>query len=232
MLEYDIVETTSHFSMELAAIAAHLDSENPQDRMRGITALREYEPDVAVPLLMRCVHDSEVVVRSFVTMGLGYKRTPEAYDQLLLMLDRESDPNIRAEAANSLSKYGKVAVPHLVKAFHANLNWLMRLSIIPALSQLDAPEELMQLCQAGLNDPDPTVKETAITYLMDFADRPESEAALDLLLPYVASEHWHLRRQVALVLKSFSQERGRAALIELRQDEDHRVVAAALEALM
>jgi HEAT repeat protein len=230
MLEYDIVETTSHFSMELAAIAAHLDSENPQDRMRGITALREYEPDVAVPLLMRCVHDSEVVVRSFVTMGLGYKRTPEAYDQLLLMLDRESDPNIRAEAANSLSKYGKVAVPHLVKAFHANLNWLMRLSIIPALSQLDAPEELMQLCQAGLNDPDPTVKETAITYLMDFADRPE--AALDLLLPYVASEHWHLRRQVALVLKSFSQERGRAALIELRQDEDHRVVAAALEALM
>jgi HEAT repeat protein len=218
--------------MELAAIAEHLDSENPQDRMRGITALREYDAPIAVPLLMRCVHDSEVLIRSFVTMGLGYKQTPEAYAHLLMMLERESDPNIRAEAANSLSKYGKVAIPHLVKAFHANLNWLMRLSIIPALSQLEAPQELMELCQAGLRDADPTVKETAITYLMDFADRPESEEALDLLLPYVASEHWHLRRQVALVLKSFSQERGRAALIELRQDEDHRVVAAALEALM
>jgi HEAT repeat protein len=218
--------------MELAAIAEHLDSENPQDRMRGITALREYDAPIAVPLLMRCIHDSEMVVRSFVTMGLGYKQTPEAYNHLLLMLESESDPNIRAEAANSLSKYGKVAVPHLVKAFHANLSWLMRLSIIPALSQLDAPVELMELCQAGLRDADPTVKETAITYLMDFADRPESDMALDLLLPYTASEHWHLRRQVSLVLKSFGQERAKAALIELRQDEDHRVVAAALEALM
>ncbi len=218
--------------MELTAIAEHLDSENPQDRMRGITALRAYEPEVAVPLLMRCVHDAEVMIRSFVTMGLGYKQTPAAYDQLLHMLEHEGDPNVRAEAANSLSKYGKVAVPHLVKAFHNNLSWLMRLSIIPALSQLDAPEELMQLCQAGLRDADPTVKETAITYLMDFADRPESDEALDLLLPYVASEHWHLRRQVGLVLKSFSQERARAALVELRQDTDHRVVAAALEALV
>jgi HEAT repeat protein len=218
--------------MDLAAIAEHLDSENPQDRMRGITALREYEAPVAVPLLMRCLHDSEVMIRSFVMMGLGHKQTPEAYDQLLHFLEQEGDPNVRAEAANSLSKYGKVAIPHLVKAFHANLNWLMRLSIIPALSQLDCPEELMGICQAGLKDADPTVKQTAITYLLDFADRPESDQALALLLPYVASEHWHLRRQAALVLKSFPQETARAALIELRQDEDHRVVAAALEALI
>jgi HEAT repeat protein len=219
--------------MDLSSISQHLDSENPQDRMRGITALREYAPDVAVPLLMRCVHDSEVMIRSFVMMGLGYKQTPEAYAQLLQILENPGDPNVRAEAANSLAKYGEVAVPHLVKAFHGNLNWLMRLSIIPALSNLDAPEELMQLCQAGLNDPDVTVKETAITYLMDFADRgDEAEVALDLLLPYASSEHWNLRRQVALVLKPFAQNRAREALMELRQDADHRVVAAALEALM
>lgn len=219
--------------MDLTSISQHLDSENPQDRMRGITALREYEPDVAVPLLMRCVHDSEVMIRSFVMMGFGYKQTPEAYNQLLQILESPGDPNVRAEAANSLAKYGKVAVPHLVKAFHSNLNWLMRLSIIPALSNLDSPEELMELCQAGLNDPDVTVKETAITYLMDFADRAdEAEVALDLLMPYASSEHWNLRRQVALVLKSFSQNRAREALMELRQDTDHRVVAAALEALM
>ncbi|MBE9032100.1 HEAT repeat domain-containing protein [filamentous cyanobacterium LEGE 11480] len=218
--------------MELNAIAEHLDSENPQDRMRGITALREYEPEVAVPLLMRCVDDSEVMIRSFVAMGLGYKQTPAAYEKLLTMVADEADPNIRAEAANSLGKYGQVAIPHLVKAFHSNLNWLMRLSIIPALARLDAPAELMNLCQAGLRDADVTVKETAITYLMDFAKGPQSDEALTLLLSYADSEHWNLRRQVALVLKSFEQDQAQETLMQLRQDPDHRVVAAALEALV
>jgi HEAT repeat protein len=218
--------------MDLTAIADHLDSENPQDRMRGITALRQYEPEVAVPMLMRCVNDSEVMIRSFVMMGLGYKQTPEAYNKLLAQLENEADPNVRAEAANSLSKYGKAAVPHLVKAFYTNLNWLMRLSIMPSLAQLDCPEELMNVCKVGLNDPNVTVKETAITYLMDFADGTKSDEALDLLLGYADSEHWNLRRQVALVLKSFPQDRAKELLDELRRDEDHRVVAAALEALM
>ncbi|NJN49352.1 MAG: HEAT repeat domain-containing protein, partial [Alkalinema sp. RL_2_19] len=101
--------------MELTAIATHLDSENPQDRMRGITALREYEPDVAVPLLMRCIDDAEVMIRSFVMMGLGLQTNPQKpTDRLLESLEQEDDPNVRAEAANSLGKYGNVAVPHLV----------------------------------------------------------------------------------------------------------------------
>ncbi len=218
--------------MNLTAIADQLDSENPQDRMRGITALRQYEPEVAVPMLMRCVNDSEVMIRSFVMMGFGYKQTPEAYNKLLVQLENEADPNVRAEAANSLGKYGQTAIPHLVKAFHSNLNWLMRLSIIPSLSQLDCPEELMNVCKAGLKDPDVTVKETAITYLMDFAEGPKSDEALNLLLGYADSEHWNLRRQVALVLKVFPQDIVKEVLGKLRHDEDHRVVAAALEALM
>lgn len=218
--------------MDLTAISAHLDSDNPQDRMRGITALREYEPTVAVPLLIKCIEDSEVMIRSFVMMGLGYKQTPEAYDKLLDQLENEADPNVRAEAANSLAKYGDVAIPHLVKAFHNNLNWLMRMSIIPAVARLDCPDELMELCQAGLRDADATVKETAITYLMDFATGKRSDEALELLLSYVDSEHWNLRKQTALVLKAFPQKAAKEALITLRHDADHRVVAAALEALI
>ena len=108
----------------------------------------------------------------------------------------------------------------------------MRMSIIPAVSRLDCPNELMELCQAGLRDADATVKETAITYLIDFANGNKSDEALELVLKYVDSEHWNLRKQSALVLKSFPQEAAQAALIQLRQDVDHRVVAAALEALM
>ena len=49
--------------------------------------------------------DPEFLVRSFVAMGLGNKRSDESYAALLNLMQFDKDPNVRAEASNSLSKY-------------------------------------------------------------------------------------------------------------------------------
>ncbi|MEO0853122.1 MAG: HEAT repeat domain-containing protein, partial [Cyanobacteria bacterium J06648_11] len=102
--------------MDIRQIETSLQSENSQDRLRAITALRGFEPEVAVPLLLDRLDDSEFMVRSFVAMGLGRKRSPQAYDALLQLLQADPDPNVRAEAANSLALYGEPSLPHLVRA--------------------------------------------------------------------------------------------------------------------
>ncbi|NEO01913.1 MAG: HEAT repeat domain-containing protein, partial [Moorea sp. SIO3I7] len=57
--------------MDIRQIEISLKSPNAQDRLRALTALREYGSDVAVPLLTSKLKDPEFLVRSFVAMGLG-----------------------------------------------------------------------------------------------------------------------------------------------------------------
>ncbi len=103
--------------MELHQIETYLNSPNPQNRMKAIAELRHYEPHLVVPLLKQRIEDREFVIRSFVAIGLGYKQTEEAFDLLVDLIESDRDYNVRAEAANSLAKYGDRAIPHLVKLF-------------------------------------------------------------------------------------------------------------------
>ncbi len=57
--------------MELTQIKTYLNSPNPQNRMKAIVELKDYEPEVVVPLLKQKMYDKEFVIRSFVAMGLG-----------------------------------------------------------------------------------------------------------------------------------------------------------------
>ena len=65
--------------MELTQIKTFLDNPNPQNRMKAIVELRNYEPSVVVPLLKQRMYDKEFIIRSFVAKGLGYKRTNEGF---------------------------------------------------------------------------------------------------------------------------------------------------------
>ena len=77
--------------MNLEDIKASLDSSDPQQRMRGIRELKEYEADVAVPLLKSHLKDPEFLVRSFVAMGFGKKQNAESFAALLEMMKFDSD---------------------------------------------------------------------------------------------------------------------------------------------
>lgn len=215
--------------MDLEQIHTLIESANPQDRMRAIVALRKYDTDTVVPILIRTLSDPEMIVRSFAVIGLGHKQRADAFAALVELLHSDRDPNICAEAANSLAQYGQSAVPYLMNTFLNNPHWLIRLSILPALMEMDCPAELFELCGQALQDKDETVKESAIEHLARFAGSPIQEMVLEKLLPLVQETSWSIRRQLALSLRRFDCDRAVAALFQLRQDSDYRVVSAVLE---
>ncbi|MGK7887933.1 MAG: HEAT repeat domain-containing protein [Leptolyngbyaceae cyanobacterium] len=218
--------------MDLQQIQTYLDSSNPQERMKAIVELRNHQPTDVVPLLKQRMHDKEFMVRSFVAMGLGYKRTDEGFSALLDFLEYETDPNVIAEAANSLSKFGEAALPHLQRIFLEQPHWLVRQSIFAVFEDLDAPKLLLECCQLGLKDSELVVQFAAVANLGRLADTPQESEAMTCLKQVAQSEEPQLRAKVARVLPQFNLPEARQLLQELRQDADHRVVAATLETLV
>ncbi|MGB3671521.1 MAG: HEAT repeat domain-containing protein [Phormidesmis sp.] len=218
--------------MDIPDIKALLSHEDPQMRLRGLVALKDHEAPQAVPLLVAQRQDEAFLVRSFVAMGLGRKRNDEAYDALLTMLPAESDHNVQAEIANSLGLYGNKAVDRLVELFYHNKNWLVRRSILAIMPEMECPQHLLEIAVFALQDADETIVQAGISTLGMLADTPQSEAALNALLPMMVADSWRSRMYLAYALKLFDAEPAQNALIQLRQDSHHKVVAAALENLL
>ncbi len=218
--------------MELHQIEADLKNPDFQYRLKAIAALKDYDSEVAVPLLTSRLKDSEFLVRSFLAMGLGKQQTADSFAVLMRIMKFDDTPNVRAEAANSLSLFGRVAVSHLVLAFYQDDHWLVRRSILGAITEMDCPHELFDVCTQALKDEDRTVQESAVDALGSLAGSNQHAVALSLLLTLKDAESGRMRARVAYALKRFDEPQAKEALIQLRHDEDHQVVAAALENLL
>ena len=215
--------------MELDKIKNSLTAADLQTRLQAIKALKHYDAEVAIPLLIRQTHDSEFLVRSFVAMVLGEKQGAESFAALLEMIKLDRDTNVKAEAANSLSLYGKVSIPHLVTAFFQNDNWLVRRSILAAMAEMDCPDSLYDVALEALSDSDSTVQQTGVDALGLLAHTTRQQDALITLLDQVTSQSPHIRIRVAYALKRFDESEAAEGVKTLKQDPDHRVVGAALE---
>jgi HEAT repeat protein len=215
--------------MEIEQITVYLNSNDSQDRLKALTELRHYDSQVAVPLLVSRLQDPEFLVRSFVAMGLGNKQSTESYEALIELLKSDRDHNVRAEAANALSKYGEIAIPELIEAFRKDDNWLVRRSILAPLMDMPYPDALYQVCLCGLTGEDQMVQEAAISALGVLANSEKHEEALQQLLAFVSAECWTIRVRVVQALKRFEDHSAKAALNYLSKDDDHRVVGAVLE---
>jgi HEAT repeat protein len=218
--------------MEISEIKTLLADEDPQLRLRGLVALKDYDAAAAVPLLIDQRQDKAFLVRSFVAMGLGRKRNDSAYAALLEMLPAESDQNVKAEIANSLGLYGNRSVECLVRLFKDSDNWLVRRSILAIMPDMECPKQLFEVALIALDDSDETIAQAGITTLGLLADTSQSQAALEAMLPTLQDENWRSRLSLAYALKAFDQPAAKDALTQLRQDKHHKVVAAALEGLL
>jgi HEAT repeat protein len=144
----------------------------------------------------------------------------------------DDTPNVRAEAANSLSLFGKVSISHLVLSFCQDDHWLVRRSILAALEELDCPQELVEVCTEALAGDDLTVKEAVIDALGSLVNSSQHAPVLAQLLALTQSESARIRTRVALALQKFDDPQAQEASIELRQDPSYKVVAATLEDLL
>ncbi len=218
--------------MDLQQIETDLLNTDFNYRTKAIAALKAYSPEVAVPILSRHLKDPEFLVRSFVARELGNQQTAESFAALLQIIKLDNTPNVRAEAANSLSLFGVVAAPHLMQAFFQDDHWLLRRSILAAMMEMNCPEELFEVTVCGLKGDDISVQDDSINALASFVNSDRSTEALNHILSLKDHSFFMLRRRVAYVLKNFDEPSAKEALIELRKDLDHRVVGAAMEDLL
>ncbi len=218
--------------MELDQIEVNLRNPDYQYRLKAIAALKDYSAEVAVPILRNHVHDSEFLVRSFVAMGLGKQRTADSFAALIEMVKFDDTPNVRAEAANSLSLFGKVAAPQLVKVFFQDDHWIVRRTILAGLVELECPNELFDVCVQAIQDEDTTVQESGVDALGCLANTNVHLSVLSQLLGLVGHKSWRMRQRTVYALKRFQDYQAKEALRLLRQDEDYHVVGAVLEDLL
>ncbi|MEO1295643.1 MAG: HEAT repeat domain-containing protein [Cyanobacteria bacterium J06636_16] len=218
--------------MDIDEVKINLQHSDYDYRIKAITALRNHSPEAALPLLIKHIQDPEFLVRSFVARELGHQRTANAFAGLLEIMRFDNTPNVRAEAANSLSLFGRAAVSHLVQTFARDEHWLVRRSILAALLDMDCPEELLEICQLAMAGEDNAVQESSVDALGTLATSSQQDTALAHLFTLKASESPRIRARVAYALRHFDTPEARAALAELRGDSNHIVVAAAMESLL
>ncbi|MEM6836021.1 MAG: HEAT repeat domain-containing protein [Cyanobacteria bacterium P01_C01_bin.120] len=218
--------------MELSEIEQNLQHADYQHRLKAIAALRAYPPEMAMPFLTKHILDDEFLVRTFVARELGYQKAADAFSGLLELIMFDNTPNVRAEAANSLSLFGQIAAPHLLQSFVRDDHWLVRTSILAALVEMNCPEVLIEVCQIAIADDDRPVQEAAIDALGSLANSNQQEAALAHLLTLKDSAAAYIRARSAFALKHYDTPTAKTALAALRVDHDHMVVGAAMEPLL
>ncbi|PZO40677.1 MAG: phycocyanobilin lyase [Pseudanabaena frigida] len=218
--------------MDLPQIETDLQNPDFQYRLKAIAALKDYDADIAIPILTKHIKDPEFLVRTFVARELGRQKTSESFASLLQIMRFDNTPNVRAEAANSLSLFDRVAASHLVQAFFKDDHWLVRRSILAALVEMECYEEVLEVCLLGIEGEDATVQEACIDGLGALAASRQAEVALTKLLQLKDSEFEYIRVRVAYALMQFDTPEAKEAMSKLRQDSDYRVVGAAMENLL
>jgi len=194
--------------MDLDQLREAIASGDPSRAMPALAGLREMSAEQAEPLLLLGLQQSAFMVRSLSCAGLGVKPTAAGWEALVRALEHDDDANVRAEAANALVSHSlERAWPLLLAAFQRDSQWLLRCSVLSAVAEHPAmaAADLLQLARLALDDADGTVRVGGAEIL----GRVVSQAPMD---PEPAVEARHL-------------------LVQLQQDPDHRVVAAALNGL-
>ena len=219
--------------MDLPAIRTALCGHDHGKRLQALVALRHHSTADAEPILLTALQSDAFIIRSFACMGLGKKRTEAGFQALLERAQQDTDPNVRAEAASALSWFGFArCTPLLLKLFSRDDHWLVRQSILAALSECTDPEAQLQVARQGLAGEDDTVRCSALELLGVLVATPLEGEAETLLLAASHDKNPWIRRIATRAMGNFPGGAARQRCLELRQDPDHRVVAASLESAL
>jgi HEAT repeat protein len=191
--------------MDFDALREAIASDQPGRSRPALASLVEATPEQAEPLLLLGLQQSDMLLRQLSCSGLGHKPTPAGWEPLVHTLQHDPEVAVRAEAANALVSHGlQRAWPLLFAAFEREQEWILRCSVLSAVAEHRdiEPEQLFLLAQLAVTDGDGTVR----------------VGGAEILTRLVRD-------------KSSVAEQARAQLSSLLVDQDHRVVAAALNGL-
>ena len=216
---------------EISKLENDLRSSALNVRISALNTLAKQPSPMALPILQRLSKDSSFLLRRLAVMGFGnHAPDQDALNSLRELIKTETDANVLAEAANSLYEFGDVSIPLLVQLFKTNENWLLRQTVLAILQESNYPEVLLEVSLKALDDPTQTVKETAILSLRQVLMTKLQAQALKALTELTKSNIWRDRWRAATALTGCEHPQAKQLLTQLQKDENHYVVAAALDA--
>ena len=204
-----------------------LQSRSPQE-VEHATAELEQRGTGALPLLRRTLQDEgagtprrKAALKGAAILGA---RAAEALPDVVAMLQQ---PDYAPEAALALSFMGSASVASLREAIRSE-EPVVRREALRAMGKLRErasidPQIVIPALLEALNDPDPTVRNVAVTYLGIVRDDPKTEVAG--LIKALADENAEVRQAAAAALAEYGTlaEPAIPALKKASNDPDEEV---------
>lgn len=206
-----------------------LRSKSVIERKKAIDKLASIDSDIAVPILKRLSQEQDFGLRCMAMMGLNNHRTEESFSFLKEVLQEEQDYSVLAEAANSIYDFGERAIPLLQGLFDRCEYWIVRHTIVSVLAENDDPEVLLDIARKAIAGQEPTTQEVGILALSRLLATPLKNEALKTFTELAKDPSWRIRWRTAIALTASEDPIAKDLLTQLQQDENYRVVAAALE---
>ena len=210
-------------------IEINLRADTLKQRKEALDQLAEFPAEIAVPVLQRLVSEKDFGLRRLAVMGFGNYTTEASFQTLNQIIQHEQDPNVLAEAANSIFEFGDRAVSILQHLFEVCNNWLVRQTVISLLVETEHYDTLLSVATLALQDETETVKQTGISALGQLLNSCLKGQAFELLAKLAQDTDWRSRWKVAYALQHSQDLQARGLIAKLQRDENYRVVAAALE---
>lgn len=213
-----------------------LQSRTPKEVEEATTRLEE-RGTAALPIIRRTLQDPaaeparrQAALKATAILGA---RAAEALPDVAAALQ---DPDTAPAAALALSFMGSPAVPSLKEAINSN-EPVVRREALRALGKLRErasidPKIVVPLLLRALDDPDPTVRNVAVTYLGIVRDDPATE--VNGLIKALADESPEVRQAAAAGLGEYGAlaEKAVPALKKAAGDPDEDVRREAGRALV
>ncbi|NJL10095.1 MAG: HEAT repeat domain-containing protein [Calothrix sp. SM1_7_51] len=211
-------------------IELNLRAEALNIRKAALDELATLPASVAVPILQKLAQEKDFALRRIAVMGLGNHRTQESFAALQGILFQEKDANVLSEAANSIFEFGNAAIPELHELFERCDNWLVRQTVVSLLMETDNFEVLFAVASAAVTDTVESVRSTGVLALGKLLMCKFRDPAFELLIQMSQDPEWTTRCRVADAVCVSYDPRAMMLISKLQQDENYRVVAAALSA--
>ena len=213
----------------LQELANNLRSKRIDLRKAALDELATIDSDLALPILKELAKEKDFGLRCMAMMGFRNHLTDDSFKYLKNVLETEKDHSVLAEAANSIFDFGDRATPLLIDLYDRCEYWLVRHTVVSVLVESDNPDVMLAIAKKAIRDENQMTKETGILALARLLKTPLKQEAFDIFSDLAVDENWRIRWRTAIALTISQEPQAKALLAKLRQDENYRVVAAALE---
>ncbi|NMG58756.1 HEAT repeat domain-containing protein [Geitlerinema sp. P-1104] len=208
------------------AVKAMLDSDDYGDRLSGVNKLDYIDPSLAFEYLVPVVTDTNPRVRYTAVCklsSLGHQNRDLSFSLLRTRLYDDPELDVKAAAADALGALKfREAYPDLAQLYHNNDDWIVRLSIVAALAEMEAPEAV-ELLHEALHSETELVQTTAIGALGEVGD-PQAVPWIEEFMNHPEPQ---TRQRVAQALGQIGGESVQKSLQTLANDEHPQVAECA-----